>query len=58
MKFELVVYGQCTYNGYDCSLAIGTALFVFVGCSAGSSMDMGDDSNDVERGARIASIGK
>ena len=41
-----------------CSFPAGTALFVFVGCSAGSSMDMGDGRNNVERGARIASIGK
>lgn len=55
------IAGATAVSFRDYTLALigllpGTALFVFVGCSAGSSMDMGDGRNNVERGARIASI--
>ena len=50
-----------TFHAYTLALIgllPGTALYVFVGASAGSEMEEDDGSDNVKRGARIASIGK
>lgn len=50
-----------TFRAYTLALIgllPGTALYVFVGASAGSSMEEDDGSDNIKRGARIASIGK
>ena len=46
----------CSYTLALIRILPGTILFVFVGASAGSSMDMG--GTHVKNNARIASIGK